>query len=415
MSAHQSQLAPAANKFHVGNGEDGKHYWLTPPDLYARLDAEFTFDFDPCPYPLPEGFDGLTCEWGETLLLDISECASDVLCVTSSLTVPCSDADRTDQGNGSLHAANACARDPTAKAQLELLQEGRQSARRFWPLVSGDAVDARLSKHLTLLILLVSDATGQATRPIVGSACATTPKRKWRDGAPTLLKDLRSLLQKNGTALLNLGERPDESKALSLITAVETFLSTGPCVHGLNAKHTLETSVPIADHREFLLKTISFLYRTLRALELSDQTSFRPVASATVGRETLIRLPGATRLWSSASQPTSQVFLRLSERASVYCNPPFGSIMHQGKKKGPTAWVRKAIIEWQKGKRVVLVYPVDKWVLMLLKAILGEHAQVRNLGDVRWLATEDGSAGKGTGRHIAAFILEPHPSPLGGA
>jgi hypothetical protein len=36
----------------------------------------------------------------------------------------------------------------------------------------------------------------------------------------------------------------------------------------------------------------------------------------------------------------------------------------------------------------------------------GEHAQVRNLGDVRWLATEDGSAGKGTGRHIAAFILE---------
>jgi hypothetical protein len=24
---------------------------------------------------------------------------------------------------------------------------------------------------------------------------------------------------------------------------------------------------------------------------------------------------------------------------------------------------------------------------------------------VKWLATEDGSAGKGTGRHIAAFIL----------
>lgn len=27
-TAHQSQLPPAANKFHVGNGEDGKHYWL---------------------------------------------------------------------------------------------------------------------------------------------------------------------------------------------------------------------------------------------------------------------------------------------------------------------------------------------------------------------------------------------------
>jgi hypothetical protein len=37
-------------------------------------------------------------------------------------------------------------------------------------------------------------------------------------------------------------------------------------------------------------------------------------------------------------------------------------------------------------------------------------ATVRNLGDVRWLATEDGSEGKGTGRHIACFILEPDPA-----
>jgi hypothetical protein len=152
---HQSLLPPEENKFHVGNGDDGKHYWLTPPDLYARLDAEFRFDFDPCPFPLPEGFDGLTCEWG----------------------------------------------------------------------------------------------------------------------------------------------------------------------------------------------------------------------------------------------------------CSNYVNPPFGSILHQGRKKGPTAWVRKAIEESRKGKTVVLVYPVDKWVLMLLREILGDHAEVRNLGDVRWLATEDRSQGKGTGRHIACFIL----------
>ena len=30
---HQSHLEPEANKFHVGNGSDGKHYWLTPPAL----------------------------------------------------------------------------------------------------------------------------------------------------------------------------------------------------------------------------------------------------------------------------------------------------------------------------------------------------------------------------------------------
>ena len=92
---------------------------------------------------------------------------------------------------------------------------------------------------------------------------------------------------------------------------------------------------------------------------------------------------------------------------SNYVNPPFGSIMHEGKKKGMTAWVRKAIIEWKKGKLVVMVYPIDKWVLMLLKSILGEHGEVRNLGDVKWLATEDLSQGKGTGRHIAMFVLKP--------
>ena len=89
---------------------------------------------------------------------------------------------------------------------------------------------------------------------------------------------------------------------------------------------------------------------------------------------------------------------------SNYVNPPFGSIMHNGKKKGITAWVRKALAEKEKGKLSVIVYPIDKWILMLLKEI---GTEVRNLGDIKWLAIEDGSAGKGTGRHIACFILKP--------
>lgn len=154
-TTERKTLPPSENKFHKGNGADGKHYWLTPPDLYDRLNAEFNFDFDPCPFPLPDGFDGLTCEWGK----------------------------------------------------------------------------------------------------------------------------------------------------------------------------------------------------------------------------------------------------------SNYVNPPFGSIIHEGKKKGATAWVRKSIEEWKKGKTVVFVFPIDKWVLMFVTAIMGEQAEIRNLGDVKWLATEDGSQGKGTGRHIACFIL----------
>ena len=155
MIEHQSKLLPSQNKFHIGNGDDGKHYWLTPPSLYEELNKEFRFDFDPCPYPKPDDFDGLTCDWG---------------------------------------------------------------------------------------------------------------KRN-------------------------------------------------------------------------------------------------------------------------------------------YVNPPFGSIIHDGKKKGPTAWMRKAIAEQQKGNLSVVVYPVDKWVLMMMAACGSNN--IRNLGDVRWCATEDGSVGKGTGRHIAMFILLP--------
>ena len=65
---HQSTMPPEANKFHIGNGSDGKHYWLTPWDApeFVALKEEFgPFDFDPCPFPLPDGFDGLTCEWGQ--------------------------------------------------------------------------------------------------------------------------------------------------------------------------------------------------------------------------------------------------------------------------------------------------------------------------------------------------------------
>jgi len=53
------------NKFHKG-AKDGKHYWLTPPDVYKQLNDEFHFNWDPCSYPKPKNFDGLTSEWGKS-------------------------------------------------------------------------------------------------------------------------------------------------------------------------------------------------------------------------------------------------------------------------------------------------------------------------------------------------------------
>ncbi len=92
--------------------------------------------------------------------------------------------------------------------------------------------------------------------------------------------------------------------------------------------------------------------------------------------------------------------------AITYVNPPFGSIIHEGKKKGPTAWVRKAIAEHRKGKTVVLVFPTDKWIHYLLK----EGAELRSFGDIRWHSIEDNKPGPGIGRFTMGFILKGRTS-----
>ena len=39
-------------------------WWIIPPEMYKQYDKEFKFNFDPCPNPRPDDFDGLDCEWG---------------------------------------------------------------------------------------------------------------------------------------------------------------------------------------------------------------------------------------------------------------------------------------------------------------------------------------------------------------
>ena len=43
---------------------DHKDDWKTPRDFYDKLNAEFNFDFDPCPYMHDMSWDWLEVEWG---------------------------------------------------------------------------------------------------------------------------------------------------------------------------------------------------------------------------------------------------------------------------------------------------------------------------------------------------------------
>jgi hypothetical protein len=84
-----------------------------------------------------------------------------------------------------------------------------------------------------------------------------------------------------------------------------------------------------------------------------------------------------------------------------YVNMPFGSILENGKKVGIMAWIRKAISEQAKGKTSIIVLPMNGWFHLLHRA----KAEMRSIGEVRWLATEDGTPAAANSRPIMMFVL----------
>jgi hypothetical protein len=88
-----------------------------------------------------------------------------------------------------------------------------------------------------------------------------------------------------------------------------------------------------------------------------------------------------------------------------YVNPLFyGYIDRDGKKKGITAWVRKALLESSKGKVVIMALPVDGWVRLLIGAC-SEHPDIRFKPDWRW-GTPEGEWRKPS-RPLALWVIRP--------
>lgn len=83
-----------------------------------------------------------------------------------------------------------------------------------------------------------------------------------------------------------------------------------------------------------------------------------------------------------------------------WVNPPFRA-RDAINSHGPTAFVRKAIAEQEKGKSSVLILPLDNWVKLLLDA----KAEIRVVGSHEWIHTKDGSRRKAP-RPSFLFILK---------
>lgn len=86
-----------------------------------------------------------------------------------------------------------------------------------------------------------------------------------------------------------------------------------------------------------------------------------------------------------------------------YVNAPFYGEIVDGKRYGLTAWVKKALAEQSRGNTSIIVWPMDGWFHKLLAA----GAEMRSLGEVRWVAAEDGTPQMSASRETVMFILRP--------
>lgn len=86
---------------------------------------------------------------------------------------------------------------------------------------------------------------------------------------------------------------------------------------------------------------------------------------------------------------------------SNFVNPPF----HRENGIGPTAFMKKAIVENKKGKTVVLVAPTQSYVNLMLDA----GAELRSMGRIRWLHKDTKEPCKDPSP-ITAFILRSRPA-----
>lgn len=111
------------------------------------------------------------------------------------------------------------------------------------------------------------------------------------------------------------------------------------------------------------------------------------------------RWPG---IWDCCPYPRKKGYdaLQVPWHPITYCNPPFVTANEGGKKIGFTAWCRKAIAEQARGVTTVMVSPIDLGLHVLLDA----GATFTSIGDVKWRATEDGSA-QASGRKIVEIVL----------
>jgi hypothetical protein len=102
------------------------NYILLPPALYAELDKEFHFDFDPFPNPRPDGYNSLVAPWGRMNLVNAPFRKDDVYGAPSATDCVLKAITEQQNGKTSVMVLPAYAfLDPLLRAGAEIRPLGR--------------------------------------------------------------------------------------------------------------------------------------------------------------------------------------------------------------------------------------------------------------------------------------------------
>ena len=365
--------------------------WGTPKALYDKLDAEFHFDFDPC--PLRSTFDGLSSCWGYDKYVNINLWKSNVQNVSALNPPIISIVGQKGCEDTILNAR--LAKEKGDQRVIEEIQFLNQKEICWQKLDLRNAQTAKLCSHLIHLTFLLSLEHYRGSVPGAGGVSELAQEKIWLRDVQILRQKILLKLQKENMQSLLKDVRGNESAVLSVITSVEEILLSGLKNNGNCAKYTLETVAPIADQKSFLLKTILFLYHTLIVREQSKQTLSPPVLNVTAQKTINIQMIGLDLLLSRELQTILQNY-RIKHNFVAFINPPYNRV-------DKPKFIRKAFEEWQKGNTCVLLIPAAVSTAQFHDLIL-PHAEVRFLrGRVGFVG--DYGEGKKKGKHDSMIVI----------
>ena len=340
-------------KIHINNDDN----YATPPKLYEELNNRFNFDFDPCPYN--EGNiinDGLKIEWGNNLFINffsgnfVEWKKYNAQNARSTNIHQILHQEMIDQEGINHNAKNVYLIEIANELGIKEKNKERLLKNTNWEnLDCKDVLNAKLLNHLIKIILALTENVNLDIHQTARNVQEKHQEEQWKKEEKTQLIQSLSKIIKISIENQKEGEINITKEIESEIINVDQKFFNGRNLTGKSASYTFQTNVSIVDQKNFLFKTILFLYQMIIAQEQYQQTSSPLALDATALKTTKTLMNGhlmnhLKELWS--------ISIRLNHKASIFVNPPYSQKLKE-------EFVKKGIKVMKKGKLCVFLIPVS--------------------------------------------------------